>query len=130
MQLIRDGRVQKIRVPIHAVRESASRRARESGPAVVADCLAQDNNRCMTTTTLNQLFDSLGECLTVDTASKLTNLSIPQSLQTQLDDWAERNSLGQLTGDERNQYEAILRALNFVSVLQAKARGIVANAQP
>jgi len=72
------------------------------------------------------LFDSVGECLTVDTASKLTSLSLPDSLQTQLDDWADRNSLGQLAGEERDQYEAMFRALNFIAVLQAKARRIVA----
>ncbi len=83
-----------------------------------------------TTTTLDKLFDSVGECLTVDTASKLTNLSLPDSLQQQLDDWAGRNSLGQLSEDERNQYEAMLRALNFIAVLQAKARRIVATSQP
>lgn len=82
-----------------------------------------------TTTTLDKLFDSVGECLTVDTASKLTSLSLPDSLQTQLDDWADRNSLGQLAGEEREQYEAMLRALNFIAVLQAKARRIVAASQ-
>jgi len=81
-------------------------------------------------TTLDKLFDSVGECLTVDTASKLTNLSLPESLQQQLDDWADRNSLGQLGNDERSQYEAMLRALNFIAVLQAKARRIVASSQP
>jgi hypothetical protein len=81
-------------------------------------------------TTLDKLFDSVGECLTVATASTLTNLSLPESLQQQLDDWADRNSLGQLGNDERSQYEAMLRALNFIAVLQAKARRIVASSQP
>lgn len=81
------------------------------------------------TTTLDALFDSVGQCLTVDTASKLTKLSLPESLQHQLDDWAERNSQGTLGEDERDQYEAMLRALNFIAVLQAKARRIVATSQ-
>lgn len=81
------------------------------------------------TTSLDELFDTVGECLTVDTASKLTNLLLPNAIQQKLDDWADRNSLGQLDDDERKQYEAMLRALNFIAVLQAKARRIVAISQ-
>ena len=79
-------------------------------------------------TTIDKLFDSVGECLTVDTASRLTRLSLPESLQQQLDDWADRNSSGQLADDERRHYKAILRTLNFIGVLQAKVRRIVAAA--
>jgi hypothetical protein len=82
-----------------------------------------------TSASLDKLFDTVGECLTVDTASKLTSFSLPESLQIQLDDWADRNSLGQLAGEERDQYEAMLRALNFIALLQAKARRIVAASQ-
>jgi len=83
-----------------------------------------------TTTTLDKLFDSVSECLTVDTANRLANLSLPESLRQQLDEWADQNSLGQLDDVEKNHYEAILRALNFITVLQAKARRIVATSQP
>ncbi len=77
-------------------------------------------------TTLDQLFDTVGDCLTVDTASRLSSLSLPESVQRQLDDWADKNSLGQLGDEERSQYEAMLRALNFIAVLQAKSRRIIA----
>jgi len=81
-----------------------------------------------TSTPLDQLFDTVGHCLTFDTASKLNALSLPESVQQQLDDWADQNSLGQLSDEDRSQYEATLRALNFIAVLQAKARRIVAAA--
>ncbi len=73
-------------------------------------------------TALHQLFDSVGNCLSLDAAFKLRALRITDELQDQLDTWATQNSAGDLNADDRQQYEAILRALNFVAVLQAKAR--------
>ena len=85
-----------------------------------------NNGPMFTSITIDKLFDTVGECLTVDAASNLLRLSLPGTLQQQLDDWADRNSSGQLSDEERNQYEAILRTLNFIGVLQARARRIVA----
>jgi hypothetical protein len=82
-------------------------------------------NGIMTTSTLlHQLFESVGNCLSLEAASKLRALPVSDELQAQLDQWAEQNMEGRLGSDERQQYEAILRALNFVSVLQAKAKRI------
>ena len=73
-------------------------------------------------TALHQLFDSVGNCLSLDAATKLRKLRVTDELQDQLDTWAEQNSAGELNAHDREQYEAILRALNFVAVLQSKAR--------
>lgn len=86
-------------------------------------------NVLMTTATaLHQLFDSVGNCLSPDAASKLQKLRVTDELQSQLDFWATQNSEGVLEAEERQQYEAILRALNFVAVLQAKAKNIAEEA--
>ena len=66
----------------------------------------------------------------MEAASKLCELKVTDELQDQLDTWATQNSAGDLNADDRQQYEAILRALNFVAVLQAKARLIVSLVQP
>ena len=73
-------------------------------------------------TALHQLFDSVGNCLSLDAATKLRKLRVTDELQDQLDTWAEQNSAGELNAYDREQYESILRALNFVAVLQAKAK--------
>ena len=44
-------------------------------------------------------------------------LRVTDELQVQLDTWATQNSACDLNADDREQYEAILRALNFVAVL-------------
>ena len=75
-----------------------------------------------TSTALHELFDSVGNCLSLEAASKLRALRVSDELQAQLDLWADANMAGRLGSDERQQYEAILRAINFVSVLQAKAK--------
>jgi hypothetical protein len=75
-----------------------------------------------TSSALHQLFDSLGNCLSLEAASKLLELRVSDELQSQLDLWATQNSEGVLEDNERHEYEAILRALNFVAVLQAKAK--------
>ncbi|MCY3011757.1 MAG: hypothetical protein NTY42_18305 [Planctomycetota bacterium] len=70
-----------------------------------------------TSTALHELFDSVGNCLSLEAASKRA-LRVSDELQAQLDLWADANMEGRLGSDERQQYEAILRAINFVSVLQ------------
>ncbi|MCY3011982.1 MAG: hypothetical protein NTY42_19455 [Planctomycetota bacterium] len=70
-----------------------------------------------TSTALHELFDSVGNCLSLEAASKLQALRVSNELQSQLDLWADANMEGRLGSDERQQYEAILRALNFVSAL-------------
>lgn len=77
-----------------------------------------------TSTALHELFDSVGNCLSLEAASKLRALRVSDELQAQLDLWADANMEGRLGSDHRQQYEAILRAINFVSVLQAKAKRI------
>jgi hypothetical protein len=77
-----------------------------------------------TATALHQLFDSVGNCLTLDVASRLQEVRVTGELQSQLDKWADLNSEGALSSDDREQYEAILRAVNFIAVLQAKAKRI------
>ena len=68
-------------------------------------------------TALHQLFDSVGNCLSLDAASMPRALRVTDELQVQLDTWATQNSACDLNADDRQQYEAILRALNFVAVL-------------
>ena len=72
-------------------------------------------------TALHQLFNSVGNCLSLEAAFKLRALRVTDELQDQLDTWATQNSAGQLNANDREQYETILRALNFVALLQAKA---------
>jgi hypothetical protein len=48
-------------------------------------------------------------------------------VQARLDTLAEKCSDGTITADERRAYESYLRAVNFIGVLQAKARAMLAS---
>jgi hypothetical protein len=72
--------------------------------------------------TLDRLLDPLRECFTPEVATQIAGLRADAATQARLDDYAERNAEGTLTADEREEYEALVRAGNLIAVLQAKAR--------
>lgn len=52
------------------------------------------HNEFMTTATaLDQIFNSVGDCLSVEAAAKLRDLRISDELQSQLDTWATQNAM-------------------------------------
>jgi hypothetical protein len=78
---------------------------------------------------LDQVFEPIGQCLTPEVARRIAALRAPEELQRRLDELAEKSTEGTLTADERSQYETWVRAINFLGVLQGKARKIVAAAE-
>jgi len=80
-----------------------------------------------TAAVLDQLFDPLSECLTRDVAIRLAGLRASPEVQSRLNALAEKCSDGTITADERRAYESYLRAVNFIGVLQAKARAMLAS---
>ena len=71
---------------------------------------------------LEQLLEPVSRCFTPDVARQIIALRAAPSLQKQVDELADRCSDGTLSPGEREEYEAIVRAINFIGVLQAKAR--------
>jgi hypothetical protein len=76
---------------------------------------------------LEELFNPLGECLTPEVAGRLVALRAPRRVQARIDELADKCSDGTLTPEERVVYESYLRAINFIGVLQAKARRVLAD---
>jgi predicted RNA-binding protein associated with RNAse of E/G family len=62
-------------------------------------------------------------------ASRLLSLQADPVAQQRIDELAEKCNEGQLTQEERDQYEAYVSAGNVIAVLQAKARALVAGHQ-
>lgn len=77
---------------------------------------------------IDELLEPVTQCLTPEVAQRLVGLRASAEVQHKLDEYAERSSAGTLTPAERADYETCLRALNFIGVLQAKARRLIANA--
>lgn len=79
---------------------------------------------------LEEVFEPLAECLTPETADRLVALRASPRLQARIDELAEKCSEGTLTPEERSIYESYVRAVNFIGVLQAKARRVLAAGSP
>lgn len=72
-----------------------------------------------------QLLDPVGRILTPDVAKKLAALRFDAKTQSKIDRLARKCNEGKLTDDERREYETYVQTIDFISILQAKARAIV-----
>jgi hypothetical protein len=86
--------------------------------------MAQTPNQA--TAVLTRLLAPLGRCLTPEVAKALVHLRADPSVQARLEVLAEKNTEGTLTPEERDEYETAVRAIEFIAVLQAKARAMLA----
>jgi len=71
---------------------------------------------------LDRLLDPFADCLTPDVALAVANLRARPEVQERIDELAEKCNEGELTPVEQAEYRAIVEAIDFISVLQAKAR--------
>jgi hypothetical protein len=82
------------------------------------------------TAVLDLVFDPVTQCLTPDVARRIAALRAPEHVQRRLDELAEKSQDGTLSADEQTQYETWIRAINFLGILQVKARKIIAAETP
>ena len=73
-------------------------------------------------TGLDSLLDPLGRCLDAESARRVVDLQIDAPVQERIDRLAERANEGILTDSERSEYEALINAADFISILKLKAR--------
>ncbi|MBW3624305.1 MAG: hypothetical protein KY468_12935 [Armatimonadetes bacterium] len=74
---------------------------------------------------LDRLIDPISRCLTPEVARQLVELRADPELQARLDLLADKNTEGQLTSEEREEYETYVRAGRFIAILQSKARKLL-----
>ena len=77
------------------------------------------------TNILDRFLDPVGSCLTPEVARRLVKFRIDARTQRRLGRLAEKNHAGELTEAERAEYDTYISAIDFVTVLQAKARAIL-----
>ena len=76
---------------------------------------------------LSRLLDPVGRCLTPEVAQHLVALQVDPAVQARLEELADKCTEGQLSADERMEYETYVQALEFIAVLQAQARSLLTN---
>jgi len=78
---------------------------------------------------IDELLDPVSRCLTPDVARNIAGLRAAPDVQQKLDNFAEKSTEGTLTAEECAEYEACVRAINFISILQMKARAAINSTQ-
>ena len=64
---------------------------------------------------------------TVEQAKALAEYRGEVAIQSRIEELACKNTEGDLTAEERAEYEGYVRANKFIAVLQAKARKLIGN---
>ena len=84
--------------------------------------------KTLETPALDRILDPIGRTLSPEVARRLVKVRLDAKTQAKIDRLARRCNQGQLTAAERAEYETYVSAIDFVSILQAKARAILAGA--
>lgn len=71
---------------------------------------------------LDGLLEPLSRCLDAESARRVVELQVAKPFQERIDMLAERANDGTLSDDERLEYEALINAADFISILKLKAR--------
>jgi hypothetical protein len=71
---------------------------------------------------LDRLLDPVVHVITPEAARRLIELQANSVDQFRMDELAEKANEGQLTPDERAEYELYISAANIIALIQAKAR--------
>jgi hypothetical protein len=79
--------------------------------------------------TLDRLVEPVVRTLTPEVARALVQLRADPELQARMDELAEKSNEGQLTLEEREEYETSIRFGNFIAILQAKAQALLQQRQ-
>ena len=75
-----------------------------------------------TTLLLDKIFEPFGEVMTPETAARFAEMRADEDVQRRIDDLASKCTEGTLTDDERDEYDTYIQAIDFISILQSKAR--------
>lgn len=78
-------------------------------------------------TPLARFLEPVGRCLTPEVARGFLSLRADAVMQERLDELADKSTAGTLTDTERVEYETYVHAVDFISILQAHARRLLAD---
>jgi hypothetical protein len=74
---------------------------------------------------LDQLLDPVARLLTPEAARNLIKLRASRTAQARINKLARKCNEGELTEAERAEYETCVWAIDFIAILQAKARALL-----
>jgi uncharacterized protein YnzC (UPF0291/DUF896 family) len=71
---------------------------------------------------LDGLLEPLSLCLDAESARRLVAFRIDPQVLARIEVLGERANEGNLSADERSEYEALINAADFISILRLKAQ--------
>ena len=71
---------------------------------------------------LDGLLEPLSRCLNAESARRIVELQVAQPVQERINTLAEQANEGTLSDHERAEYEALINAADFISILKLKVR--------
>jgi hypothetical protein len=71
---------------------------------------------------LDGLLEPLSRCLDAESARRIVDLQVDTPVQERMDILAEGANQGTLNDNERSEYEALVNAADFISILKLKAQ--------
>lgn len=77
------------------------------------------------TSVLRRVLDPVARCFTVEVARQIAALKVDPDLQARLNELADQAAEGTLTPADRDEYEALVEAIDLVGLLQAEARAVL-----
>jgi hypothetical protein len=75
---------------------------------------------------LDRLLAPVTECFTPEVAERLVALRADPEIQARIEDLAAKANEGQLSAEERAEYEDYIEAVDLVGILQCQARAALA----
>ena len=78
-----------------------------------------------TANVIDRFLDPVTECLTPEVAERIVNLQLDHEMQVRLDELAEKANRGQLSDNERSEYEEYVEGMDLIGLFKAKARKIL-----
>ena len=73
-------------------------------------------------TVLERIFDPFRDVLTPESAKRILAWRADDETERRLDELGDKCNEGTITAAERQEYETYVRSIDFISILQAKAR--------
>ena len=80
----------------------------------------------MSNTVLDRFLRPFTECLTPEVAQRIVNLQLDSQSQARLDELAAKANEGQLTDDERHEYEEFVEGIDLLGILKSRAQTVLA----
>lgn len=78
-----------------------------------------------TASILDKIFEPFGDVMTPETAARFVEMRADAEVQDRIDELADKCTAGELTNEERQEYDAYIQAIDFISIMQSKARQVL-----